>query len=301
MARTDVFLNINANDPAEAVVLAQQTLTAADFPTLVLGDTPLFSFYFTDGTAVWPTFAGDPSYSITWALSDSIANDQPAYALQTASTPLTGGWAIRLPVNTGTLINACASKRVGQAWPVVQLWSHLRVTDPGGFLVSYALIRTNVRLRAIGDTQLVPNAPIPAGTQYVLADETGALSSPSNFFEASGYRPSYNAQTNTSGNSEVAPSTLAFLHTEVVTVAGSGSTTRVAYVSTAGRSAGDRCTLRFVNPTTAAITVELRNATAGGTLLTSYVTDGSGDDCIAELYYTGTAWAFGFFVMPANA
>lgn len=181
MAREDIYLNINASDPADAVVTAQQTLTSTDFPTLVLGDTPLFNFHFTDGTANWPSFAGDNTYSVTWALSDSIANDEPPYALQTASTSITGGWSIRLPVNTGMLINACASKRVSQAWPVVQLWQHVRVTDPSGYLVSYALIRTNVRLRAISDTQVTPDDPLPYGTQNVLADQAGALASPTNF------------------------------------------------------------------------------------------------------------------------
>ena len=183
MARSDVYLNINATDPADAVVASQTSLTSSTFPTLVLGDTPLFNFYFTDGTVTPPIWAGNASYSVTWALSDSIANDWPPYALQTASSALTGGWSIRLPVNTGTLINALASHNVSQAWPVVPLWQHIRVTDPSGYVVSYALIRTNVRLRAINDTQLVPNSPIPGGTAQVLVDASGLLVSPTNFFQ----------------------------------------------------------------------------------------------------------------------
>ena len=271
MARNDVYLYINASDPADAVVTAQQTLTSATFPTLVLGDTPAFNFYFTDGTASWPSFAGSGSYSVAWALSDSIANRTPPYALQTESVAITGGWTIRLPLNATALINACAAKRVGQAWPVVQLWSHIRVTDPSGYLVSYALIRTNVRLRALADIATDADDPLP----YLA------------FFNT---LSSYNASSNASGNTSVAPSTYALQHVEVITVSGAGSTTRVAYISTTNRAAGHRCTIRFMCPATAGITLEVRNATAGGTLLLSTGTDGSGDDVVGEYYFDGTAW-----------
>jgi hypothetical protein len=43
-------------------------------------------------------------------------------------------------------------------------------------------------------------------------------------------------------------------------------------------------------PATAAITLEVRNATAGGTLLLSTGTDGTGDDVVGEYYFDGTAW-----------
>ena len=59
MARNDVYLNINALSPADAVVTGQQDMTAATVPELVLGDTPTFNFYFTDNTNVWPSWAGN--------------------------------------------------------------------------------------------------------------------------------------------------------------------------------------------------------------------------------------------------
>lgn len=290
MARNDVYLNINAASPASAVVAAQQTLTAAAFPDLVLGDAPLFNFYFTDGTAVWPTWAGAGGYTITWALGWSVGGDDTPLAIQTSSTPITGGWSMRLPVNTGRLINEMNGVRVSQDFPVVRLWQQIRVADASGNPVSYALIRTNVRLRAIPDTQQVPDDPLPAGTRAVLAAANGALSSPSNFFSASGFRPGYNAQSNAIGNSAVAPGANAWLHTEIITISGSGGTTRIAYLITAGRSAGDRCTVRFLCPATAAITLEIRNAAAAGTVLLTTTTDGSGDDVVAEFYFDGAAW-----------
>ena len=54
-------------------------------------------------------------------------------------------------------------------------------------------------------------------------------------------------------------------------------------------------------PATAAITLEWRNASVGGTLLTSYISDGSGDDVVAEFVYTGSGWIFLNFTSPSNA
>jgi hypothetical protein len=184
MARNDVYLYTNATSPADAVVTAQQDTTAATAPDLVLGDAPLFNFRFTDGTGSWPSWAGDSSYTVTWALSQSVAGDEPPLALQTQATAITGGWSIRLPVNTGALANALGAKYVPQDFPVVRLWQHIRVTDSDGYPVTYALIRTNVRLRAISDTQQTPNSPLPSGTSAVLVDSSGVLVSPTNFFEA---------------------------------------------------------------------------------------------------------------------
>lgn len=108
--------------------------------------------------------------------------------------------------------------------------------------------------------------------------------------------------TNASGNTTITPGPVCLLHTEVTTVSGSGSTTRVIILDTASTPfAGQTIRHRLALPATADITIEWRNATVGGTLLTSLLTDGSGDDAVAEFHYTGSAWAFLRFTNPANA
>ena len=184
MARNDVYLYTNATSPANAVITSQTTTTAATFPDLVLGDSPLFNFYFTDGTGTWPDFAGNASYSVEWAIGESIAGDEPPLALQTQATPITGGWSVRLPLATGALINQLNSVRVGQEFPVARLWQHIRVKDSNGYPVSYALIRTNLRLRAVPDSQVTPDDPLPSGTEVVLVNAGGALVDPTNFLDA---------------------------------------------------------------------------------------------------------------------
>lgn len=287
MARTDVYLNINAASPASAVVAGLTDTTSADFPELVLGDAPEFNFYFTDGTSA-PSWAGDVSYTVTWSLGWAQNGDTQPLAITTTATPVSGGWSVRLPVNTGRLMNEVGAVNVSQDYPVVRLWQQIRVADSDGNPVTYAFLRTRLRLTATASTQSTPSDdPTPSGTQNVLATAGGALASPTNFFTQ---LTSFTASSNASGNTTATPGTYAAFHFEEVTISGAGSTTRVLVLPTTGRSAGQRLAVRFLCPATAGITLEVRNATSGGTLLLSAQTDGSGDDVAAEFYFNGTDW-----------
>lgn len=109
------------------------------------------------------------------------------------------------------------------------------------------------------------------------------------------------ASSNSSGNTTISAGAK-ITHTEVTTLSGSGSTTRVIILDLSGPPvAGAHILHRVVVPATAEITIQWRNATSGGTLLTSALTDGSGDDIVAEFEFDGTAWQFFRFHNPANA
>lgn len=113
---------------------------------------------------------------------------------------------------------------------------------------------------------------------------------------------STNASSNSSGNTTITPGVINLVHTEVTAITGSGSTTRIMILATSNAPiAGARIIHRLTVPTTADITIEWRNATSGGTLLTSALSDGSGDDIVAEFYSDGTAWNFLRLHNPANA
>jgi len=177
MARNDVYLNINALSPADAVVTGQQDMTAATVPELVLGDTPTFNFYFTDNTNVWPSWAGNTSYSLTWALSDAVAGDFSPAATTGNATPITGGWSVILPLNSYDLVGLLNTKRVGQPYPVTNLWQQLRVTDPSGNEITRAMFWTPVRYRAISDTQNTESAS-PTGGRFVTVNNVNTLTTP---------------------------------------------------------------------------------------------------------------------------
>lgn len=181
MAANDIYLYTNATSVANAVVTSQTVTTAASFPDLVLGDSPTYNFYFTDGTASWPSFAGNAQYSVEWALGTTSADDSAVLAYQTTATAITGGWSLRLPLNTGAVLNQLNNARVSQEYPVVRVWQQIRVTDPSGYKTTYATIRTNLRLRTAPTDQLLPNDPLPSGYQHVLTDAGGLLAAPTNF------------------------------------------------------------------------------------------------------------------------
>lgn len=185
MARNDVYLYTNATSVANAVVTSQTVTTAASFPDLVLGDSPTYNFYFTDGTASWPSFAGNASYSVEWTLGTAGSDDSVILAHQTVATVITGGWSMVLPLNTGAILAQLNAARVSQAYPVVQLWQQVRVTDPSGYKTTYANIRTNLRLRTAPSGQVLPDDPLPSGYQSVIASQAGRLAGPSNFFAQS--------------------------------------------------------------------------------------------------------------------
>jgi hypothetical protein len=112
----------------------------------------------------------------------------------------------------------------------------------------------------------------------------------------------YAASTNASGNTTITPAVINLRHTEVTTVSGSGSETRIVILATSNTPRAGQILIHRLNlPATADITVEWRNATSGGTLITSLITDGSADDVVAEFYYDGSAWQFLRFNNPATA
>jgi hypothetical protein len=87
----------------------------------------------------------------------------------------------------------------------------------------------------------------------------------------------------------------------VVDLVFSGSAgTRVVIADTTGAIAGDVLRLNYTLPATASIVVELRNATAGGTLLDTLTTDTSAEPATLVATYSGTAWVLSNAQYPSN-
>jgi hypothetical protein len=94
----------------------------------------------------------------------------------------------------------------------------------------------------------------------------------------------YNASTNSTGNTTITPGVACISHSEFTTVSGSGTTTRIMVLAVSNSPVvGARLIHRLALPATAEITIEWRNATSGGTLITSMLTDGSGDDAVVGI------------------
>ena len=106
------------------------------------------------------------------------------------------------------------------------------------------------------------------------------------------------ASANSTGNTTVAPHACALQHTEVITFTGSAGTRIVIIDVAQSPLSGARAGLRLALPATAAIIIEVRNATSGGSLLASLETDGSGSAATLEFYYNGSAWALLTAIYP---
>lgn len=98
---------------------------------------------------------------------------------------------------------------------------------------------------------------------------------------------SYHTQANSTGNSEISPTSGD--HIEDIAFSGAAST-RVAFVDTNNRASGDRCTILATFPATAGIVVQIRNGSPTGTVLYTYTSDGSGNSAAFELYFANGAW-----------
>lgn len=114
---------------------------------------------------------------------------------------------------------------------------------------------------------------------------------------------SYEAVANSTGNFTITPAAGIKRHTVEVTVTGTAGT-RIAILATADRTAGDEIAFDFVLPDTASIVLELRNATAGGTLLYTLTTTATeatdGYHWRVNVRYNGSAWAAAGELYPSS-
>ncbi len=99
---------------------------------------------------------------------------------------------------------------------------------------------------------------------------------------------SYTAVANNAGNTTITPT--GRNNFVALTVGGVARTSVIIAAIPATATAGDLIDIDCVFPATAAIILEFRNATAGGTLLEQFTTDGVTLAGTVQLVYTGAAW-----------
>jgi hypothetical protein len=94
------------------------------------------------------------------------------------------------------------------------------------------------------------------------------------------------------GNTDITPTAGANQHTaRVIPTAGAGTYTRTVSVLTANATDGTTCSLRVEMAASVNPTVEIRNATSGGTLLATAAPSATAYTVIYDLVYTGAAWS----------
>ena len=267
-----------------------QTLAriAATIPEFTVGDGQALNIYFWQNATTLETWSGLTGHAVTVGLGLLDLNGDQLLTSTTLNVT-TNGFTGTLSLNTDNLISRVraavtdgfqkgrwfSSPVSGARFPL-----HIRHVDTNGSYQTVALWPQMVRDRVL------VNAPADSGTQpgstYLTLAEATAL------FQARAQ--GYNAASNASGNTNVSPASNVSHHVQIINFSGSGGTTRVVPLLTTGRVAGDLIDLRLNLPTTANITVEVRNASAAGTLLSTIQTDGTGDDAQLDYYYDGSAF-----------
>lgn len=288
----DLFIKTGVTDLTAAAVTSASDMTALvtpdGLPQLVLGTTEPVSVKFLTAASSYESWSGDATYTVTASLGAVTFNGLDNLAEGTLSTAITNGKSGYLALTTTDLIDYIerAFGRNARA-ASVQLTLQITVTDPTGYRRVYAMLPITVWGRVSSFTP--DNTPLPSTLFLTTAEAASTY-----LTRAAGYH----ATANSTGDSTITPSSTSQHHTEVVTISGSAGTRNFA-VATTGRTAGDTCTVVLALPVTASILVNVRDASATGTVLAAITTDGSGEDCAIDLVYTGTAWVRSRVSFPA--
>lgn len=190
-------------------------------------------------------------------------------------TPITNGWTGTLSSSTTAILAAMAAAGGLSFTKTFQV----SVVDPAGNTTTY------VKTVATIDCTLINNAAFAGANAPNLVTQAqlaAAVLGLNNFTQET-------LSSSATGNTNVTPGSTSRHHAAVIAITGAAGT-RTFSLLTASRVAGDVVILRFNNPATAGIVLEVHNATSGGTLLATTTTVGSSRPIFMLFEYSGSAW-----------
>lgn len=174
----DLILNIDAVDKTAAAVVSASDLTPVDpLPTLVLGDVETITLQFVDEDGATPAFASDATYTAAVGLGAPTANGEQQWTGTTtftlASSTRTGYVSLDTAQLRDAVYNGMASGGVNRngAWFTL----HVRITDPTGYGVTYALLPVFVAARVLPNPATTFNVAEGVYLQLAGGTLTGTL------------------------------------------------------------------------------------------------------------------------------
>jgi hypothetical protein len=189
-------------------------------------------------------------------------------------TPITNGWSGTLSTRTLAMVQKLAEESP------ISASLQVTVQDPTGLRRTYLKTAATVVCTII-DPESFAGADKPTFATIAYVDSL-ALGAGMFTREA--------VTSSATGNTNITRPAGSHRHTAFVTVSGTAGTRTFAVLTTNTPAAGDCARIFFLNPTTASIVLEVRDATSGGTLLKSITTDTTGEDYFVDLVYSGSAW-----------
>lgn len=189
-------------------------------------------------------------------------------------TPIANGWTGTLSTRTLEMVMKLAEES-----PIVDVLQ-VTVQDPDGARRTYLKTPSTIVCTIVDPESFVgADKPTFATIAYVDSLALGA-----------GMFTREAVTSSAAGNTNITRTSGSHAHTAFATISGTASTRTFAVLTTNSPAAGDKVRIYFLNPATAAIVLEVRNATSAGTLLKSITTDGTGEDFFVDLVYSGSAW-----------
>jgi hypothetical protein len=162
-----LFILTNADgspvaDKSEAAVVSMTDHTKLeDAGELVLGDNEAIELKFTTATGSAPAFAGGATYVPAITLGTLTTDGSGNYAGATGFASITAGWSARIALTSTALISAINILGSGYGnprggWLTLQL----QVTDPSGYVQTYAMLKVFVEWRVLASSSLEPLTPV---------------------------------------------------------------------------------------------------------------------------------------------
>ncbi len=138
-----------ADKTAAAVTSVTDSTPVSDLGNLVLGDSEPLVIKFTTGTAA-PAFAGDATYTLAVYLGSVTPEGTLNLAQGASFSVVTGGWSGRMALTGTALISAVNTAGGGHcAQRGCEFTLQIRVTNPSGYAVTYALLPVFVEWRVV--------------------------------------------------------------------------------------------------------------------------------------------------------
>lgn len=175
MARSSIWLYTGGKVPSKAVVSSQTDTTATALPELILGTSEVFTFNFTDGTNVAPSFCNANTHTLSVAISTCEAGDvEPLFYTDNFAQTATG-WSGQIALTTASLYaHVSADAAVTETVPKSRLWLQATVTRTADSQrTAYALAQVYVWARTTPDT-LPQNTVTPAKRFEQWAEEVAS-------------------------------------------------------------------------------------------------------------------------------
>jgi hypothetical protein len=242
-------------------------------------------------TAVTVNFSGlTPASTITVAITTAggagvncvqlLALQQAPISFANTWTTITNGWTGKLSMATLAMIQAFDAA----AQSVINETFQITVFDSLSNSVTYAAAACTVNYSLINPSSY-------AGTNYPALATVAALSAA--VLGLNNFTSSADTSSAT-GNTNISPPSSSRLHTSILTVTGAAGTRTLSILTSQSPAAGALVQLSITTPATAAIVLQVRNATSGGTLLDTITTDGTGTPHVVWVEFNGTAWQLAF-------